>query len=248
MVRAFCVANQKGGVGKTTTAISLADGLAKSTAKTLLVDFDPQCNATDGLGISPSNAHPLVAGTPIAEAVVKTRTENLELLPGSRNFADIEFLTRADQRQNQRIRDQLNLELNGYDFVLFDCPPSLGNLTRIALSASTEIMMPIQCEYFAMDGTRQMLEMIKEVAEQEPGKLEYSGIVLTMYDASLELTYEVDQALRDRFGEIVFNTVIPRDVAIVEAASHGLSVLDYSPRSRGARAYTELCMEVLERG
>jgi len=159
MVQAFCIANQKGGVGKTTTAISLADALAKAAGKTLLVDLDPQCNATCGLDVEPANAHPLVAGTPLADSVVRTRTENLDLLPGSRKFADVEVLTRTDQRQNRRIREQLNRELNGYDFVLFDCPPSLGNLTQIALSASTAVWIPIQCEFFAMQGFTQMVEL-----------------------------------------------------------------------------------------
>jgi len=242
MVRAFCVANQKGGVGKTTTAISLADALAKAAGKALLIDLDPQCNATCGLNVEPANAHPLAAGTPLADSVVRTRTENLDLLPGSRKFADVEVLTRTDQRQNRRIREQLNRELNGYDFVLFDCPPSLGNLTQIALSASTAVWIPIQCEFFAMQGFTQMVEATTRE------KLEQGGVVLTMYDASLELTFEVEAEIRDFCGDIVFKTVIPRDVAFGEASSYGRPILDYAPRSRGARAYTELCMEVLERG
>ena len=242
MVQAFCIANQKGGVGKTTTAISLADALAKAGEKTLLIDLDPQCNATCGLGLAPANTHPLVAGTPLAEAVAPTQTENLELLPGSRKFADVEVLTRTDQRQNQRMQDQLNRELNGYDFVLFDCPPSLGNLTQIALSASTAVWIPIQCEFFAMQGFTQMVEATTRE------KLEQGGVLLTMYDALLELTFEVEAEVRDFCGDIVFKTVIPRDVAFGEASSYGQPILNYAPRSRGARAYTELCMEVLERG
>jgi chromosome partitioning protein len=248
MVRAFCVANQKGGVGKTTTAISLADAFAKAAGKTLLVDLDPQCNATDGLEITPLNAHPLVAGTPLADDIVHTRTENLDLLPGSRKFADVEVLTRTDPRQNQRMRTQLNQELNGYDFVLFDCPPSLGNPTQLALAASTEVLIPIQCEFYSLDALLKMLEVCKEVTTKQPGKLDRCGVVLTMYDASLELTHVVEADVRNHYGEYVFNTVIPRDVALGESASHGLPILSYAPRSRGARAYTELCMEVLERG
>ncbi len=248
MVRAFCVANQKGGVGKTTTAVSLADALAKASARTVLIDLDPQCNATSGLGFKPSNAHPLVKGTPIADFLVETPTKNLELLPGSRNFLDVEVLTRTDPTASQRMQERLIEELNGYDFVLFDCPPSLGNLTQIALFSSSEVFIPIQCEFFAMEGLVYMIEMIKAVMERRPEKLEFGGVVLTMYDASLELTHEVDQEIRHFFGEIVFNTVIPRDVSFVEAASRGQSIIDYAPRSRGARAYTELCMEVLDRG
>jgi chromosome partitioning protein len=247
MVRVFCIANQKGGVGKTTTAISLADGFAKSTAKTLLIDLDPQCNATSGLGCEAYlKSHPLITGTTFAESIVQTKIPNLTLLPGSRNFGDIETLTRTNDTERQRIQDQLNQELRDYDFVLIDCPPSLGHLTQLALTASTEVLIPIQCEFFAMEGLVQMIEVIKKIMTQQPEKLEFGGIVLTMYDASLELTYEVEREVREFFGEIVFKTVIPRDIAVSEAPSHGLSVLDYAPRSHGARAYIELCMEILD--
>ncbi len=131
--------------------------------------------------------------------------------------------------------------------MLIDCPPSVGPLTRTALAASTEVLMPIQCEYFAMEGLAQMIEVIREVMETQAGQLQFGGIVLTMYDHTLELTHEVEAEVREFFGEIVYQTVIPRDVAVSEAPSHGLSVIDYAPRCRGARAYVELCMEVLER-
>ncbi len=247
MSRILCIANQKGGVGKTTTAISLSAGLSKAGSRTLLIDLDPQCNATSGLGFEPAQAHPLAAGTPIADATVATALPNLELLPGSRMFGDIEAMTRSDQSRVKKMQDQLAHELKGYDFVLIDCPPSLGQLTQIALSASTEVLMPIQCEFFAMEGLVQMIEVIKTVMQQKPERLQFGGILLTMYDHSLELTHEVDKEVRDFFGEIVFNTVIPRDVAISEASGHGKSIIDYAPRSRGARAYIELCLEVLER-
>ncbi|MDR1269540.1 MAG: ParA family protein [Planctomycetaceae bacterium] len=247
MVRVFCVANQKGGVGKTTTAISLADGFAKSAAKTLLIDLDPQCNATGGLGFESYylKSHPLVTGTAFAESVVQTQTPHLTLLPGCRNFGDVEALTRTNAEESQRIQNQLNQELRDYDYVLIDCPPSLGHLTQLALTASTEVLIPIQCEFFAMEGLVQMIEVIKKIMTQQPEKLEFGGIVLTMYDASLELTHEVEHEVREFFGEIVFKTVIPRDIAVSEAPSHGLSVIDYAPRSHGARAYIELCMEIL---
>ena len=134
-----------------------------------------------------------------------------------------------------------------YDYVLIDCPPSLGSLTRAALSVADEILMPIQCEYFAMEGLAQMISVIKSVMLERPGQLTFGGIVLTMYDQSLDLTHEVDTEVREFFGEIVFDTVVPRDVKVAESPSHGLCVLDYAPRCRGSRAYTELCMEVLER-
>ncbi len=247
MGRTLCVANQKGGVGKTTTAVNLAGGLARAGCRTLLVDLDPQCNATTGLGQRPTGSHPLVNGTPIRQGVVATDIPLLDLLPGSRSFRDVELLTRDDRETAARLREHLALGFSSYDFVLIDGPPSLGPLTKTALASSTEVLMPIQCEYFAMEGLTQMIEIIREVIQGAAHNLQFGGIVLTMYDHSLELTREVDQEVRDFFGEIVYQTVIPRDVAVSEAPSHGKTVMDYAPRARGARAYVELCMEVLER-
>ena len=250
MGRVFCVANQKGGVGKTTTTVSLADGFAKSSAKTLLIDFDPQCNATSGLGLEPIPSSPFVPTTgtalSLADAIVPARTHNLDVLPGSRDTADVEVLLRIQPEEAAQIHDQIQQAVEKYEYVLFDCPPSLGHLTQIALFSSTEVLIPIQCEFFAMEGLTQMIEVIKKIMDQKPEQLEFGGIVLTMYDASLELTHEVEREVRDFFGEIVFKTVIPRDAAISEAPSHGKSILDYAPRSHGARAYMELCMEILD--
>ena len=247
MGRILCVANQKGGVGKTTTAINLAVGLANGGCHTLLADLDPQCNATTGLGKEPTPRHPAVVGRPLRESLVATGTSRLDLLPGSRSFRDVESLARDDETQASRLRHHLAGGLSAYDFVLIDCPPSLGQLTRTALACSTEVLMPIQCEYFAMEGLVQMIEVIRSVIEQNGSQLQFGGIVLTMYDHTLELTREVDQEVREFFGEIVYHSVIPRDVAVSESASHGQSVIDYAPRARGTRAYVELCMEVLER-
>lgn len=246
MVRIVCVANQKGGVGKTTTAVNLAAGLAHSGAHTLLVDLDPQCNATTGMGRQPSDSHPLVACTPIRQGVVETAVPGLELLPGSRSFRHVELLTRDDEQQADRLREHLVRGFSAYDFVLLDCPPSLGQLTKTALATSTEVLMPIQCEYFAMEGLAQMIEIIREVIARGRHQLQFGGILLTMYDPSLDLTSEVDKEVREFFGEVVYQTVIPRDVMVAEAPSHGKPVLDYAPRCRGALAYVELCMEVIE--
>ena len=247
MVRVLCVANQKGGVGKTTTAINLAAGLATAGQRTLVIDLDPQCNATTGLSQKPTPRHPLVQRSPLCDSVLSTDVPFLELLPGSRSFQDVDYLAKSDETQAELLRQHLLGELAGYDFVLIDCPPSLGTLTQTALSASTEVLMPIQAEYFAMEGLTQMIQVIRGVMKRFDGRLEFGGILLTMYDQSLELTREVDAEVRDFFGGIVFTTVIPRDVAAAEAPSHGRSVMDYAPRSRAARAYIELCMEVLER-
>ena len=247
MGRILCVANQKGGVGKTTTAVNLAAGLANAGHRTLLIDLDPQCNATSGLGHSPAERHPLLSRQPLCETLVKTSTTGLELLPGSRSFQDVEQLAQGNESQTATLRHHLAAGLSEYDFVLIDCPPSLGQLTRTALANATEVLMPIQCEYFAMEGLAQMIDVIRQIMQQRPERLRFGGIVLTMYDASLELTYEVEGEVRDFFGEIVYQTVIPRDVTVAEAPSHGQAVMDYAPRSRGSRAYVELCMEVLER-
>jgi chromosome partitioning protein len=243
--RILCVANQKGGVGKTTTAINLAAALAMSGRRTLLVDLDPQCNATSGLGQPPADSHPLVSQQPLRESLRTTSIANLEILPGSRSFRDVEALTSENSPSSATLSHHLASGLSDYDFVLIDCPPSLGQLTQTALASATEVLMPIQCEYFAMEGLAQMIEVIRGVMDRQPSRLQFGGIVLTMYDETLELTREVDEEVRDFFGEIVFRTVIPRDVAVCEAPSHGQSVIDYAPRARGARAYVELCLEVL---
>ncbi|MFO0819879.1 MAG: ParA family protein [Pirellulales bacterium] len=247
MGRVLCVANQKGGVGKTTTSINLAAGLAKAGLRTLLVDLDPQCNATSGLGLAPTERHALVIQKPLRDAIVETSTANLHLLPGSRSFQDVEVLAQGEQGEAATLRQHLATGMNSFDFVLIDCPPSLGPLTQVALGAATEVLMPIQCEYFAMEGLTQMIHVIRSVMQRQPGQLEFGGILLTMYDARLELTAEVESEVRDFFGDIVFDAVIPRDVAVSEAPSHGISVLDYQPRSHGARAYLELCQEILNR-
>lgn len=246
MTRIMCIANQKGGVGKTTTAINLSDALAKSGRSTLLIDLDPQCNATSGLGHSPSQRHPLVSSDPITLSLRKTDSPQLTILPGSRSFQDIDELASGPDSHRQLLQQHIASIKRDFEFILIDCPPSLGALTRSALSSADEVVMPIQCEYFAMEGLTQMIEVIREVMEKRKGLLQFGGILLTMYDSTLELTREVDREVRDFFGEIVFEHVIPRDVAVAESVSHGRSVIDYAPRSRGGRAYIELCMEVLQ--
>ncbi len=247
MARIICIANQKGGVGKTTTAVNLSVGLARAGERTLLIDLDPQCNATSGVGMQPAASHPLLLETPLKQSLLATAWENLELLPGSRRFVDVDRLEHGGESDAAILRQHLDAGMASFDYVLIDCPPSLGQLTQAALSASTEVLMPIQCEFYAMEGLTQMIHVIRDIMQRGEGRLTFGGILLTMYDPTLELTQEVDAEVRDFFGDIVFDTVIPRDVAVSEAPSHGKSVMDYAPRSRGSRAYLELCMEVLER-
>lgn len=248
MVRVICIVNQKGGVGKTTTAVNLAVGLARSGAQTLLVDLDPQCNATSGLGIRAIAEHPILGSIPLRTGVIATSIRNLAILPGSHRIREIDSQAELASPVFALLRTRLLAVSTGYDFVLYDCPPSAGGLSRLALATATEVLIPIECEYYAMEGLTQLIALIREVVGTlESPTLESSEILLTKYDLSVDLTREVEEEIASHFGPILSDTIIPRDVALAEAPSHGLSVLDYAPRSRGARAYVELCMEVLDR-
>ncbi|WP_345681892.1 ParA family protein [Novipirellula caenicola] len=247
MGRILCVVNQKGGVGKTTTAVNLSAALAMSGQRALLVDMDPQCNATGSLGLEPSDGHAIINAEPIDTKIVETEVSNLSMIRGSRTLQDVDRLADAGETETSQVRKHLDSIIDQYDYILVDCPPSVGPLTQTALTASTEVLMPIQCEYFAMEGLTQLIQTIKKVIVATDGRLTFGGILLTMYDPYLELTREVDEEVRDFFGDIVFDSVVPRDVSLSEAPSHGQTVFEYAPRSRGAFAYTQLCMEVLER-
>ena len=247
MAKIIAVANQKGGVGKTTTAINLASGLAKSGRPSLVVDLDPQCNATSGLGVGPVARHPLVADRPLFEGVVATAQPGLSVLPGSPSLAEADALSEANRRRSSTLRGQAAGGLGGFDFVFLDCPPSLGQLTRAALGAAEEIYIPVQCEYFAMEGLSQILDLARQTKARDNPRLEVGGMLLTMFDPQLELAREVAAEVRGVFESSVFRTVIPRDPPVSEAPSHGLSVLEHSPRARGSWAYAELVMEVIDR-
>ena len=209
--------------------------------------MDPQCNATTALDCTPTEGHALIHSDDLSETIVETKTPSLSIVPGSRTFHDVDKLATAGDNESARVRSHLDSVVDHYDFILIDCPPSIGALTQTALTASTEVLMPIQCEYFAMEGLTQLIHTIKKVIVATDGRLTFGGILLTMYDPHLELTREVDEEVRDFFGDIVFDSVVPRDVSLCESPSHGQTVFQYAPRSRGAYAYTQLCMEVLQR-
>ena len=248
MGQIYCVANQKGGVGKTTTAISLASAFARSGRRTLLIDLDSQCNATGGLGIRSTRRHPLAEDRGIAESVVPAKVRNLDVLPGCPGFSSLEMIAARDREFLARMTHRFREGVADYEAVLIDSPPSMGPITCAALAWSTEVIMPIQCEYFAMEGLVRMIDVLRRAKDGEGGTLASAGIVMTMYDSQLDLTREVDQQIRESkvFGNNVYKTVIPWDVTVSEAPSHGESIFEYAPRSRGARAYAELSMEVLE--
>jgi chromosome partitioning protein len=246
--KVYAFANQKGGVGKTTTAINLGACLAEAGERALVVDLDPQANATSGLGMRANGAstYDLLDGAPLSELAKPTRFANLFLVPSKPELAGaaVELSQRTDG--DRYLADALR-HADDFDFVLLDCPPSLGPLTVNALAASDRVVVPVQTEYYALEGLAQLVQSINLIKARLNPALAIAGVLLTMADTRTRLSADVEAEVRKHFGDLVFNAVIPRSVRLAEAPSHGLPVTHYDRRSRGADAYWKVAMELVER-
>ena len=251
MGKIIAVTNQKGGVGKTTTSVNLAAALAYSHKKVLLVDIDPQANATQGIGINRLNMrgsiYEVIVNEKYAEEVVlKSSVPNLDVIPSSIDLAGVDIeLSEVKVGRELRLKEQLGRIRDNYDFVIIDCPPSLGVLNTNALTAADTVMIPVQCEYYALEGLTQLLSTIRLTQQVFNPDLTIEGVLLTMLDQRTNLGIEVSQEVRKYFKEKVYRTFIPRNIKLGEAPSAGLSIFDYDPSSVGAKAYGALAKEVI---
>lgn len=252
MGKVFAITNQKGGVGKTTTAVNLGAYLAVLGKKVLVLDNDPQGNATSGLGFKKSEVKKciydvLISEIPIEEVILPTQVPNLEAVPATIRLAGAEAELVGMMARDQRLRRSVEPVRNNYDYILIDCPPSLGNLTLNALAAADAVIVPIQCEYYALEGLSQLMKTLQLVQKYSNPTLTVEGVVLTMYDHRTNLSQQVAEEVRNYFQDRVYNAVIPRNIRLSEAPSHGLPINLYDGRSKGAESYFELAKEVINR-
>lgn len=252
MKKIICIANQKGGVGKTTTAINLSASLAAAEKKTLLIDGDSQSNSTSGMGAERSSFqtnnlyHAMIGQVPLEKVIINTIIPNLDIAPSTQDLIGLEVEFVGLEDKEKKLKNLLNALDRQYDFIVIDCPPSLGMMTINALVASDFLIVPLQCEYFAMEGLGYLLNTVKMVKAQLNPQLVLGGILLTMYDQRNLLSRRVTDDVRQHFGDKVFKTVIPRNVRLSESPSHGLPIIMYDIKSRGALAYMEMAQEVIQ--
>ena len=250
MGKIISVANQKGGVGKTTTTVNLSTILAKKGKKVLLIDTDPQGNATSGLGVSKdvelSVYDILIGDTEFDETLQETAIKNLKVCPSNISLAGAEVQLVSMMSREQRLKTKLDKIKDQYDYILIDCPPSLGLVTLNAFTASDSVLIPVQCEYFALEGLGQLLNTVNLVKKHLNKNLEIEGALLTMYDARTNLSNQVVQEVKKYFEDKVYKTVIPRNVRLSEAPSYGMPITVYDPRSKGAKAYEKFAKELLK--
>ena len=262
MGKIIAIVNQKGGVGKTTTSINLSASLGVLGKKVLLIDLDPQGNATTGVGINKGDIETsvyevLVKKNTIEESIIGTKSKNLKLLPAYLNLAgvDMELIEMERKAKDMgktfsrvtRLKEELTKVRDDYDFLIIDCPPSLGILTTNALAAADSVLIPVQCEYFALEGIMQLINTIMLAQKKVNPNLDIEGVLLTMLTANTNLGLEVIETIKSFFKERVYNTIIPRLIRLAEAPSHGKPVLEYEPRSKGTMAYLNLAKEVIEK-
>ncbi len=258
MAKVISLVNQKGGVGKTTSSINLAAALGQLGKKTLLIDMDPQSNATTGVGLNSNDfdndIYETITGKcDIGKAILKTKFKNLSVIPSTLNLAgiDVEFVKKMfsdkEFQRNNQLKDVLEPIKDKYDYIIIDCQPSLGLCTMNALVASDAVIIPVQCEFYALEGITQLLNSIIMVQNSMNPDLRIEGVLLTMLDGRTNIGLEVIEEIRKYFKDKVFNTIIPRLVRLVEAPSHGKPINEYDPESRGAEAYHNLAREVIER-